>query len=273
MAVITGIATLNVGRSLAGSDHAIMTGYAGADDLRVVDGIRRGPDRIVVTVFADIRRIDMGLTLAGRRRAIVATEAVVGYSGVVENRRNPGVGRMTCIAVASAWHVRRVLAGRRCAVVAGVASSQHLRMVDRIGRCPRDIVVAVFAHIGCIDMRLVFAGRADAVMTGRTIVDDAGVIEVGRNPCRRRVTIIAIVTALDVRLSLTAGNRTVVARTTGACYLRMVDRISRRPDRVVMAVFADIARSNMCLVLAGCAGSVVTTEAIVRYPRMVEGCR
>lgn len=82
-------------RVLARGNRTVMTGYAGADDLRVVDGIRRGPDRIVVTVFADIRRIDMGLTLAGCRRAIVATEAVVGYSGVVENRRNPGVGRMT----------------------------------------------------------------------------------------------------------------------------------------------------------------------------------
>lgn len=68
----------------------------------MVDAIRGNPDRVVVTVLADIGRIDMGLTLSGCGRTIVATKAITGYSGVVESCRYPRSCRMAGIAIVMA---------------------------------------------------------------------------------------------------------------------------------------------------------------------------
>ena len=50
----------DVRRMLAGRGGPIMAGRAAAQDLQVIDRIGRRPQRAVVAVFTDLRRLDMG---------------------------------------------------------------------------------------------------------------------------------------------------------------------------------------------------------------------
>ena len=86
MAILAVVAAADVCRILAGRNLAIMTGAAGTDDLRVVNGIDRVPDIGIVAVLAKVRRLDMRCTLAGGFDAVVATEAITGDADVVEIR-------------------------------------------------------------------------------------------------------------------------------------------------------------------------------------------
>ena len=64
-----------------------MAGSAGTDHIGVIDRIGWCPDRAVVTVFANVGRVDVRNTLAGRTDAIVATGAVTRDARVIERHR------------------------------------------------------------------------------------------------------------------------------------------------------------------------------------------
>ena len=86
---------------------------------------------------------------------------------------------MAVIAIGAAGNVCRVLAGGYYAVMAGAAATEHLRMVYGINRHPDVRVMAVFANIGRLNMREVFAGGFDAVVATDTIAHDTCVIKIG----------------------------------------------------------------------------------------------
>ena len=88
MAVVTGVAALEMRRVLPGGDGPVVTGAADADDLRVVDRIRRRPGDVVVAVLADVRRVQVGQRVFARR-----ADAVVAAGTVVENIVVIEVGR------------------------------------------------------------------------------------------------------------------------------------------------------------------------------------
>ena len=94
-------------RMLAGRGRAVMAAYAGADHLGVVDEVGRRPEDIVVAVLADIGRVDVGRSLAGRIRAVVAVGAVAGDVHVIEVRRDPRVRRVAIVAVGATGDVVR----------------------------------------------------------------------------------------------------------------------------------------------------------------------
>ncbi len=83
-------------------------------------------------------------------------------------------------------------------------------MIDYIRRRENHVVVAVFANIGCLDMRRVLANRFNAVMAGDTAVHNAGVVKRRGSPAKRCMTIIAGVTACNVCRVLTGSDCTVV---------------------------------------------------------------
>ncbi len=67
--------------------------------------------------------------------------------------------------------------------------------------------MAVLAQVGCRQVgQRVLAGRADAVVAAGTVIEDVVVIEVGRQPARSGVAIVAVLTALDVA-GVFAGSR------------------------------------------------------------------
>ena len=93
------------------------------------------------------------------------------------------------------------------------------------------------------------------------------------------MTVVAIITAGDMRWILSCRNDAVVARAASADYLGVVHRVSRNPDIGVMAVLANFRCQNMRRVLAGRFDAVVATCAIAGDTYVVEirrypaGCR
>lgn len=130
-------------------------------------------------------------------------------------------------------------------------------MVDRIGRQPRDRVMAIFTNACRLDVRRVLAGCVRAVMAARTVTRDVDVIKVGGYPAGRRVAVIAVVAAADVVGVLTGGDDTVVARTATAQHIGMVYGEYRGPAARRMAVLADARCQNVCRCFAGRVGAVV----------------
>lgn len=72
MAVITIVATVYVGRVLAGCDNTIVTRATGANDLSMVNGYGRLKTYCAVAVFADICRLDVNWAPARGGYAVVA---------------------------------------------------------------------------------------------------------------------------------------------------------------------------------------------------------
>ncbi len=66
--------------------------------------------------------------------------------------------------------------------MAGSAAAGYLRMIDRIRRRPEHVVVAVFTHIGRIDVCRILAGSFGAVVASETVVGDTGMVEPGWRP-------------------------------------------------------------------------------------------
>ena len=95
-------------------------------------------------------------------------------------------------------------------------------------------------------------------------------IEVGGQPGDRRVAVIAVVTARDMRWMLTNSNGTVVARGAGANDLGMVHVIGGYPGIRIVAVFAYIGRLYMRRVFAGCIGAVMAARTIARDVDVIE---
>ena len=136
VAVITVVATTDVGRVLAHCRGTVVTGDAGADYLHVIDDVDGQPRHIVVTVFANVRRLNMADALAGSVHSVVAAEAVVDDIGVIESSRNPGRRGVTIVAIVATVDMVGILARGNRAVVARTAGSQYLRVVDEVSRCP-----------------------------------------------------------------------------------------------------------------------------------------
>ena len=84
----------------------------------MVHQIGRRKQHRVVAILTDIAGQNMVYVLAGRVRAVVATNAIAGDTHVVEGCRYPAVGRMAIIAIVTTRDMGRVLADRDAAVVA-----------------------------------------------------------------------------------------------------------------------------------------------------------
>lgn len=175
-----------------------MTRAAGADDLGMVNG-KNGRKHVgVMAILADVARLDVRRILAGCLDTVVAIDAVAGNVDVVEICWYPA-GR--CVAVVAGVATRNVvwsLSGRRESVVTGATASGYLGVVDNVHRRKRIRVVAIFAHVGRCHVGRVFSGCIRTVVAARTISRDIDVVEVGRYPASRRMTIVASVAAVQV---------------------------------------------------------------------------
>jgi len=96
------------------------------------------------------------------------------------------------------------------------------------------------------------------------------VVEAGRRKRNRRMAVIAVIAASNMRRVLADGYRAVMAGRTGANDLGMVHCVNGRENNVVVAVFANIRRQNMCWAFADCIDTVVTAYAVARDVNVVE---
>jgi len=83
-------------------------------------------------------------------------------------------------------------------------------MIDPVDRRKLNTVVAILTYISSLNMRGVFAGRVCTVVATYTIAGDIDVIEIGRQPAIRRMTIIAGIAACNVGWVFARRNRAVV---------------------------------------------------------------
>jgi len=101
-------------------------------------------------------------------------------------------------AVLRRVEVPRVLAGCRCAIVAGRTESKNLVVIYGCRRHPEVGAVAVLADIGCLHMRRAFASRVAAVMTAEAIVHYIHMVKIRGQPGGRRMTIVTVIAAADM---------------------------------------------------------------------------
>jgi len=270
VAVVTGIAAVDVRRVFARCCDAVVAGTAGANDLRVVDRKRRREHVGGVAVFADVAGLYMCRVLAGCLGAVVAADTVTGNVDVIEICRQPAGCGVTVVAGVATGNVGGVLAGRRDAIVTGSAGTGHLGVVDGVHRRKSIGIVAVLADVGRCYVRCVLAGRIDAVVTARTIARDIDVVEVGRYPACRRMTVVTIVTAVQVSWIFPGGRSAVMTRAAGANDLRVIYGKYGRENIGRMAVLTNIAGLNVGRVLSGGFGAVMAADAVAADVHMIE---
>jgi len=189
------------------------------------------------------------------KRLVDQTEMQIGM-------RKPRIGHVADIAFLIRNEVPVVLAGCCIAVMAGRARTQDLCMVHVDRRRPDSRGVTVLTHVRTENVCRVFTSRVGAVMAADAIARDINMIEVSREPRDRRMAIVTIVTARDVRRVLAGRYVAIVTRATSSENLRVIDRISRCPDDVVMAVLADVGCRDMRRVFAGRVGTIMAADAV-----------
>lgn len=140
----------------------------------------------------------------------MTAKAIAGDVDVVEIGRNPAKRRMAVVAVIATGNMTGVLAGRDSTVVTGRTDTDHLRMVNPVGRGKDDVVMTVLTHVGRQNMCRVLADGLGAVMAAEAVVDDCGMIEGRRYPAVGRVAVVTRVAARNVRWILASGSRAVV---------------------------------------------------------------
>ena len=131
--------------------------------------------------------------LAGGLGAVVAADAVAADVDVIKIRGQPADGRVAVVAVVATRDMRRVLADRRYAVMAGSAGAHDLRVIDRCRRLESRSVMAIFADVARLNVCRTLAGCGRAVMAADAVTGDAAVIERSGQPGCRGVTVVALV--------------------------------------------------------------------------------
>lgn len=78
----------------------------------MIDPVRRGPDRDVMAVFANVAGRYVVKGFSGCVSTVVATHTVTRDRCMIEIRRYPANGRVTAVAIVTARNVRWIFADR-----------------------------------------------------------------------------------------------------------------------------------------------------------------
>ena len=169
--------------------------------------------------------------------------------------------------------MRRVLA--RCCetVVARIAGSKHLGVINGENGCPDIRGMAILADVAGLQMCLGLAGCVGAIVTGRTIAGDIHMIEIRGQPGNGRVAVVTGIAAGYMRGMLAGCRGTIVAGVARTDNLGVINGVGWRPDIRRMTVFANEGGLYMRKSLAGCVGAVVTTRAVAGDACVVKDCR
>ncbi len=83
-----------------------------------------------MAIFTYVAGPNVVLIFADSVCAVVAANAIVRNRCMIEFCRNPAVGRVAAIAIVAAGYVRWVFSDRDCIVVAGLACTDDLSMIN-----------------------------------------------------------------------------------------------------------------------------------------------
>ena len=180
MTIVAGSAAVDVGRVFSGCRQAVVAGTAGSQNLGVIDNDNRRPQACCMAVFADVRRTNVCQIFASRVRTVMAADTVAGDIDVIEVRRCPGDSGMTVVTGCATAYVSRMLTGRRDAIVAGIAGSQNVRVIDAKHRLKNVCVVAILTDITGLDVGQVLADCIATVVATEAGAGDVHMVEVRR---------------------------------------------------------------------------------------------
>lgn len=265
MAIVTGVATGEMGGMFAGGYDAIVTGVAGTDDLRVINGEHRREYVGVVAVFTDISCLNVRLAFACCLHTVVAVDAISADIQVVEICWQPSGRRVAVVASIAAGQVIQVFAASGNSIVAGPTLSDNLHMIDKVGRRERVGVMAVLTDDSGLNVAWVFAGRICAVVAVCTATENICVTEIRRKPAGSCMAVVTVCTAWNVSRVFANGCDTVMTGTAFSQDLHMVDSKRGRPDIGVMAVFANVGCQNMRRTFARGLDTVVAANTVACY--------
>ena len=195
-----------------------------------------------MAVLADVGHLDVIEGLARCADAVVAARAIAGYPDMIESRRPPCDRRVAVVAIVAALDVRGMLANRGDAVMAGATEADDLQVIDGKCRQPGIRRVAVLADVARVDVRRWFAGSVDTVMAVDAGAGDADVLEVRGQPARRRVTVVAVVAAVDMPDVLARCSEAIVTGSADSEYLEVIHGLDRRPGIRAVTVRTDLGR-------------------------------
>lgn len=180
----------------------VMTGRAVVHDAGMVEAGRNEVPGVVADP-AILTGGQVSVAFTRRETGIVTGRAVVDDADMVEGRW-PEPRRLVAVdAVAIGRHVPAGLSCRGIPVVAGPTVTRYALVIEMgLGKRRRRVTSrAIFAgrNVGRIDPGIL-AGRIDAVVAGRTVVDDSRMVEhCGCKGAAGNVTGAAILTGNDVR--------------------------------------------------------------------------
>jgi hypothetical protein len=247
-----------------------VTAAAGSDDLKMIY-LRYGnecDDR--VTIFAEVRRIDMGRRLPERFHPIVTVDAVASNVVMIEVGRNEAHSRVTVLACVSAENVIGVLTDSDYVVVAAHTRSEHLKVVDLCNRTECDNVVAVLADIGCRSVFGMLTDCFDAIVAIETIARNVVVTEISGNPGDTGVAIVAGIATVYMVDGFAIDDRIVVAADADTQHLIVIDDCNRGERGRRMAILTEVRRRNVSNMFAGRSDAVVATHAVRCDSEMIE---
>ena len=229
MTIIAGIAACQVRRVLADRNSIVVAGLAGTNDLGVIHRHGRLKQRGAVAIFTNVGGQYVIQIFPDRIRSIVTTDAIARDIGVIERCRNPAVGRMTIVASVAARNVRRILAQRDGAVMAGRTGTDYVCVIHPIGRRKKYGVMAILAKIIGQNVIDILANGIRSVVTAEAIAREIGVIDVRGYPGHRYVTIVASIATGDMCRILACRDSSIVTGHAGPDNLGVVHPVGRCP--------------------------------------------
>lgn len=224
-----------------------------------------------MAVLADVGGLYVCGMLTRRSCAVMTTDAVVGYAGMIEGRRYPGIGRMAEIAGVITGDMIGCLTHGCHAIMAAGTSTEYLSVIDTGYRYPSCISVTILADVRCLDMRTVLTCRRRAVMTACTIGRNTRVVKVRRYPTAGCVAIGTIVAALNMVGIFACRDSAVMTTDTTTLHIGMIDLCYRPPASNSVAAFTDLGRLDMLSMFTGRRGAIMATGTITRYTGVIIG--
>ena len=255
-----------------------VAGIAGAYHLGVIDAVgrHRRPRRreLIMAGVAYISGQNMRRTLGSGIHAVVAGDAVGDKRRMIRRRdgAQPGRGVVTAAAIGIGHDMRSVLAGGNHAVVAAAAQTQHLLVIDPVGRhrrpLGREFIVAGVAGIGGKHVLAGLAAGIEAVMATDAIVGIAGVVRrsAAGKPAGGGMAAVAFGRGRHMGGTLAGGGHAVVATAADTDHLGMIDaggghRLPGGREFVVAGV-AIVGAVDMGQQFTAGIDAVMATEAI-----------
>ena len=177
---------------------------------------------------------------------------------------------MAVIAGIAAGQVSWIFAGRGYAIVTRAASADNLSVVNGVYWRPSVGVMAIFANVACLNVCEILARRRGAIVAVNAVIREIRMVEVRGQPANGRVTVVAIITAGDMRRGFADGRDAIMTGSTSTQYLRMVNRERRCPYIRGVAVLTNIGCEYMCCVLADCINAIVAADTVARDIYVIE---